>query len=58
MADVPTRDPEVQAFVESVPDTETIKEKLAQNRREASFLRRLMKLAVDATAARRRSKIE
>ena len=55
MADVPIWDPEVQVFVASVPDPATIKEKLAQNRREASFLRRLMKLASDAEAVRRRT---
>ena len=41
----------------TVPDAAAVRERLARNRREATFLRRLLRLALDAerTDAKKRS---
>lgn len=44
--------PDLRQFLDAVPDAETIRSRLSQNRREAAFLRRFLKLALDAERAR------
>lgn len=44
--------PDLRQFLDAVPDSETIRCRLSQNRREATFLRRFLKLALDAERAR------
>jgi len=38
----------MQRFEELIPSPSTVREKLAENSREATMLRRLMKLSLDA----------
>ncbi len=40
--------PRLRHFVDHIPSAETVRARLAENRQEAAFLRRLLKLAVEA----------
>ena len=50
----PSKPPhELRRFLLCVPSADTIRDRLAQRRSEVAFLRRLLKLAVDAERAKR-----
>lgn len=43
--------PELRNLIDRVPDVATVRARIEQNKRAALFLRRLLKLAVDAERA-------
>lgn len=48
---IPTPPKSLEEFARHIPDPETIRARIQENRREVTFLRRLLKLACEAEEA-------